>query len=648
MPILDRLFLDVANRKRLGVDLTDAVQNVTRVGGVEEVPTLTITIQDPDQLLMASSELVRPAKRKIGTPDAFTLRPIDLLLDGVWYRLTKASPDGPETALTLEHRGVAYMREHKTAISASRASTTRALFIRRQVDEIGRKRGAGHKVGFWAPGLRLKQPIAKATDEDTGGVSKRSDQDREIDKTTKATDTGDTSITVKGAAATSEQKRNIAICLDVASQLDAPEKAILAMLCAGIGESGFTAQMNQAGSPYGGVFQGNVRGGVWDIDDTEGMCRCFFKGGKGFQAGGAISLAQRIPGITPGEIATRVEAGGAAASFYGDHLDEAKKLMGGLSGVDIASDDPDQTYTTSYKFRRDKGESAWDCTGRLAEEVDKLRFITIPRQGSDVFIYAAGQDLHKLPVQATFSPSHPAVASPLDYELDYRKTARSLSITLLADTLSAPMMWGFPIQLNDAGAATGRWIVWSVQEDDSSPTIDVELRAPTPAKPEPRSQTASRPQSDVADSADDQGDGGGDNAEPIDGSDLHYPLADHGTSLGGVAAHGSRAWGNWQSDNAVDIGVPQGTRVYAVDDGMITKLGGQWDGTGRSNPNGFNVTLTTRDNAWFYTHMKYRTDLHVGQKVKAGDFFGSSGAANGVNHLHIASEHGDPEQLLKV
>lgn len=128
---------------------------------------------------------------------------------------------------------------------------------------------------------------------------------------------------------------------------------------------------------------------------------------------------------------------------------------------------------------------------------------------------------------------------------------------------------------------------------------------------------------------------------------LTYPLERKGHSLGGVAAHMQRAWGNWQSDNAVDIGVPRGLKVYAVADGQIVKLGGAWNG-GSGNPDGYNITLRTASNSWFYTHLQSRVNLTVGRRVKAGDVLGHSGAANGVNHLHIACEHGDPEKMLGV
>jgi murein DD-endopeptidase MepM/ murein hydrolase activator NlpD len=96
----------------------------------------------------------------------------------------------------------------------------------------------------------------------------------------------------------------------------------------------------------------------------------------------------------------------------------------------------------------------------------------------------------------------------------------------------------------------------------------------------------------------------------------------------------------------VDIAVPKGTNVYCVESGKIIRLGGAWRG-GTGNPDGYNITIDNGSGRqWFYTHLMRRADLKIGQQVAEGDFFGKSGAANGVEHLHIAVNHGDPEILL--
>jgi murein DD-endopeptidase MepM/ murein hydrolase activator NlpD len=138
------------------------------------------------------------------------------------------------------------------------------------------------------------------------------------------------------------------------------------------------------------------------------------------------------------------------------------------------------------------------------------------------------------------------------------------------------------------------------------------------------------------------------NGAPAGGANgLAYPLPSKGTLIATPADHAKRPFHNWQSDNAVDIGVPAGTSVFAVEDGTITRLGGAWRSM-NANPNGLNVTLKGASNTWFYTHLQSRANLKIGDKVTKGQFLGKSGGANGVEHLHIGSETGDPVALLGV
>ena len=58
-------------------------------------------------------------------------------------------------------------------------------------------------------------------------------------------------------------------------------------------------------------------------------------------------------------------------------------------------------------------------------------------------------------------------------------------------------------------------------------------------------------------------------------------------------------------------------------------------------------TLDTKGNAFFYAHLS-KLSVHAGQHVKKGQLLGYSGSANGSPHLHIASEHGDPQKLFGV
>ena len=145
------------------------------------------------------------------------------------------------------------------------------------------------------------------------------------------------------------------------------------------------------------------------------------------------------------------------------------------------------------------------------------------------------------------------------------------------------------------------------------------------------------------------GGAGGSNSGGGRPASVGYPLAVRGEFIGGSNKSGSThdpnsPPNNWQSDNAVDIGVPVGTSVFAVADGTITNVRGSYkDGSGRME--GLRFTLVTKDNKWFYQHNSQRF-VQEGQKVKKGDLLAKTGSGNGVPHLHIGCEKGKPEDLL--
>lgn len=121
-----------------------------------------------------------------------------------------------------------------------------------------------------------------------------------------------------------------------------------------------------------------------------------------------------------------------------------------------------------------------------------------------------------------------------------------------------------------------------------------------------------------------------------------YPLGATGDLIGtpGVGTH---TLGNWQSDNAVDLGVPEGTPVRAVVDGEIGSQIGSLGSGGQFA--GLRVYVNGGGNSYYYAHLS-KLAVKAGQKVKKGDIIGYSGSANGVAHLHLASQNGDPRDLI--
>lgn len=113
----------------------------------------------------------------------------------------------------------------------------------------------------------------------------------------------------------------------------------------------------------------------------------------------------------------------------------------------------------------------------------------------------------------------------------------------------------------------------------------------------------------------------------------------------GVPYSGTHTLGNWQSDNAVDVSMPVGTKLRAPRDAVVEKVGGSYSG-GASRFDGYQVTIRLPNgNRLFYTHLT-RPSVKQGQRVRAGQVIGRSGAANGVPHLHLGAERGNPKAFI--
>jgi murein DD-endopeptidase MepM/ murein hydrolase activator NlpD len=117
--------------------------------------------------------------------------------------------------------------------------------------------------------------------------------------------------------------------------------------------------------------------------------------------------------------------------------------------------------------------------------------------------------------------------------------------------------------------------------------------------------------------------------------------------LGGGPGEGTHAPASppddWQSDRAVDILLPIGSPVHAIDDGVITRAGGDpADLSGRFG--GARLTLAAAGDRYFYAHLSALL-VEPGDRVARGQVLGVSGAAGGAEHLHLGALRGDPRAL---
>jgi biotin carboxyl carrier protein len=110
----------------------------------------------------------------------------------------------------------------------------------------------------------------------------------------------------------------------------------------------------------------------------------------------------------------------------------------------------------------------------------------------------------------------------------------------------------------------------------------------------------------------------------------------------GPKNHGSRAFGNWQSDNAWDVFAPAGTVVNSYTKGVVSRV---YD-TGKNSGKvfGTQVTISGKGNYpdIFYTHLK-NVKLKKGDEVDLGDYIGEISEWVGhknMEHVHIGLPRG--------
>ena len=134
-------------------------------------------------------------------------------------------------------------------------------------------------------------------------------------------------------------------------------------------------------------------------------------------------------------------------------------------------------------------------------------------------------------------------------------------------------------------------------------------------------------------------------SETFNGS---YPLGKKGNLIGSPYG-GTHNLGNWQSDNAIDLSAPMGTPIIAVADGTIgNRFGSLGSGKG-SRFAGLRMTLEGKGNSYYYAHLsRFAGGIKPGARVKRGQVIGYSGSANGVTHLHLGVEHGNPLDIFKL
>jgi hypothetical protein len=497
------------------LDVYGAIVSVGLEQTIEGAPSVKITLRDPNMRVLSEaagrvvdrttltrkrgSRGVNPAAVDEGWEPIYRPsligRAVDVTLDDVTFRLTGVSYSSAtgEATLTFEHRLVYWLRRKRGARRAKRDATTRAQFVLSLVREIKAAR-----YRFVCPELNVRQPIGAATSSrglraallsqsassSTSSSARRATQSHDVarvlDKTYPRHRIG-----APGAARLSERQVRAAAELAGLSPTDALHAAQIAH-----GESNY----------YPGVVQddpgdGMIGHGLWQMTP---------------HAWGSTSAAyhhmQSLGGVnamrSPIQCARMMaylfkQSGNTWRQWYGvkylnlsSHATKSV-LAEGVSADLISTAEggaASGTYVKSYQFARNANEDSWTAMQRLAQEVGWRCFVV----GNTIYYMSEGA-LYGRRTRYMIEPDDSAVLD-LSYDMDWGKPVSECTLQVVLERWGAAP--GSVVELDGYGPPDGRWLVATVTRDYFTPTAEVTLKQPGPAKMEPAAETGVRATSD--------------------------------------------------------------------------------------------------------------------------------------------------------
>jgi hypothetical protein len=328
--------------------------------------------------------------------------------------------------------------------------------------------------------VTLKRPNAPARRVTATAAAKQGDAGR-------AHGLGEgSSITVKGARATSAQRAVIDGCLSEAKQAGASQRVMVAVVMAITQESGAsTGAVN--GSHIGPFQQDPAWGSSSDRTDPEASTRLFLRGGKAGQSGwqqtqGGLKAA-------PGDLSLAIEAvqRSGRPSAYAQWETEATATVKAWLGSDGfgTSATTKKRYTFTRGERGGQREDSWEATGRLAEEVGRRRWAA-----GNVFGYASDEELRAAAPSLVIHGDEGWLLSDPEWDWGQARAVSEVTLRVAADRWG--VMPGGVVIMATGGVTDGRFEVKSVSGARlDSPEADVVLIRPTRSKAEPPAEAAS-------------------------------------------------------------------------------------------------------------------------------------------------------------
>jgi hypothetical protein len=427
---------------------------------LEGASTLTLKVRDYTRALLNSALLQAEAH---------------LTLDNIEYSLAKVSHDGDELTLIFEETGVNLLRKYNSPRKANRGATTRAQFIRGFVREVKER-----VIPFNCPEVNERQPVAAAqaaaasAPAGGGGSSYKPAQ-------------GGGDLTVKHAKATQHQLDMGKLIVETTRGRGGDHESCAGAIATAIQESNLT-NMSGGDRDSQGLYQqrpsmgwgsvAQIRTPAYAIGKFLDQYLAYRRKGEGWLM--ASHHTQRS--AYPSAPAAWYPEGQKFASFFGGSGGGDLSFLAG-SPADAGKM---TTQVQPYEFSRgtaDKKETSWECSGRLADEVQFRRFM----RGGALW-YVSDEWLIKQPVVYRINEYTPGVVSlRFDFETRVEAADASLQVT----TRRYSILPGDVIELTNEGQGSGKWLVKENRRSLFSQVADIALTRKRPKLPEPAPQTTS-------------------------------------------------------------------------------------------------------------------------------------------------------------
>lgn len=307
---------------------------------------------------------------------------------------------------------------------------------------------------------------------------------------------GDAAITVKGKRATAKQRTVLAAVLREAKDQNSSRRVMVAtVMCVTQESNAGVDDLHGGGTDDIGPFnQGREWISVTASKSPAKATRAFLLGGAADVGGTEHSKKgwkQHFGSLknAPGGLAQLIHQvqGNARASDYAPWEAEATKtvqaFMGGALG---ATGTGGRTYTSQYLYERGtrdgERESSWDCSAKLAEEVNARRWAAL-----NTLNYATEDELAAAAPSLQIDGDEEWLLGRPSWQWAVDRPIADLTYRVLSERWG--ILPGAVVIVANQGAFDGRYLVLSVTDDLFSPESDVVLRRPIEALLEPRSET---------------------------------------------------------------------------------------------------------------------------------------------------------------